>query len=146
MTTETPFGATVRPMTATSISFDPQAVWKIIRDLKPSLKAKITKGDNKLRSVMAERNRPSQEAVRAVLDMYAPNRDAIIERAKAERDEAIRIAEDKFQTIREVALAEFNVHAKPVFDAEHEIWKKNHALYLNEWKALVEEVSGQEIA
>ena len=133
-------------MTTSTISFDPQAVWKVINELKPSLKAKITKGDNKLRSVMAERNRPSQEEVRRLIDLYAPARDAILERAKAERDEAIRLANEKFDTIRDVAMAEFNSHVRASVNAQDEAWRENRTMYMNEWKALVEEVSGREIA
>lgn len=129
----------------TTTTYNQQDVWNIVDALKPSDKAKITKGDNKLRHEMAERNRPFQQVVREKMDMYAPNRDAIIAKAKADYDEAVQIAEDKYRTIREAAQAEFNAQTKAVIEISNVEWKKNYDLYHTAWKALVSEISGKEI-
>ena len=130
----------------TTTTYNQQDIWNIIDALKPSDKAKITKGDNKLRHEMAERNRPAQQAVRAVLDLYAPNRDAIIAKALADKNEAVQIAEDKYRTIRDMAQAEFIANTKAVTTAQDVEWKKNYDLYHTAWKALVSLISGKEIA
>lgn len=129
----------------TTTTYSQQDIWNIVDALKPSDKAKITKGDNKLRHEMAERNRPFQQIVREKMDMYAPSRDAIIDKAKADYDEAVRIAEDKYRTIREVAQAEFTAKTKAVIEIQNVEWKKNYDLYHAEWKALISQVSGQYI-
>lgn len=131
-------------MTTTTTNL--QDVYNVIDTLKPSDKAKITKADNKLRNEMDTRNRPFQQIVRGKMDMYAPNRDAIIAKAKADYDEAVQIAKDKYDTIREIAQAEFAAQTKAVIEISNVEWKINYDLYIKAWKALVVEVSGQEIA
>lgn len=133
-------------MTTTTIQFNAQDVYSVIDSLKPSLKAKITKGDNKLRNEMAMRNKPYMDDYRQVIDEHAPRRDSIIAKARAERDAIIAEAEAKFQAVRRDAQAEFEIEVKPLYEVQNKVWQENYVIYLNQWKALVEEVSGQEIA
>lgn len=138
MTTTTPFGATVRPM-----ELDMQKIWKAIDELKPSDKAKITKGDNKLRSVMAERNKPSQDEYRVVLNTYCTPRDAKIAEAKAKRDAIIKAANEEFDAVRDEAIKEANVFLTPANEANNAVWKTNYELYKQEWYRLVVSVVGE---
>ena len=138
--TTTPFGATITPM-----NDDMQKIWKAIDELKPSDKAKITKGDNKLRSLMAERNKPSQDEYRVVLNTYCTPRDAKIAEAKAKRDAIIKAANEEFDAVRDEAIKEANVFLNPANDANNAVWKTNYELYKQEWYRLVVSVVGREI-
>lgn len=129
----------------TTTEVDAQVIWKIIDGLKPSDKAKITKGDNKLRQIMAERNSFVQERVRTVLNRYAPIRDAKMEDAKAKRDAIMAQAQAEYVETCKEAQAECNVFLNPVHEAYNREWKINYDLYREEWIQLVREVSGQEI-
>ncbi len=138
MTTTTPFGATIRP-----IDLNMQKVWKAIDELKPSDKAKITKGDNKLRSVMAERNRPSQEAYKIILDRECGPRDAKIKEAQEKYDAICEAARREFDAVRIQAINEANVFLTPASNADNEVWKANYELYKQEWYQLVVSIVGE---
>ena len=138
MTTDTAFGATVRP-----IELNMQKIWKAIDELKPSDKAKITRGDNKLRSVMAERNRPAQEAYKVILDRECGPRDAKIKEAQEKYDAIVKAAREEFDAVRIQAINEANVFLTPANEANNAVWKTNYELYKQEWYRLVVSVVGE---
>lgn len=115
-------------------------------NLTPAQKAKITRAEKNLELQMAEMNKVTYQPLREAIDLYAPARDAIIEKAKADMDEAIQIAEDKFRTIREVACAEFDSKIKTVEKAHENAFHANYKWFLDEMAKVKAEVSGQEIA
>lgn len=140
MTTTTPFGATITPM-----QYDMQKIWKAIDELKPSDKAKITKGDNKLRALMAERNRPSQEEYRVAVNTYCTPRDAKIAEAQAKRDAIVKAANEEFEAARNEAMDEVKDILTEAHNKDHAVWKTNYELYKQEWYQLVVSVIGREI-
>lgn len=148
--TTTTFAATVTPMNPTiqlgaTTKVDPQVIWKIIDGLKPSDKAKITKGDNKLRHEMAERNKSYQDEQRKALDLYCPPRDEKIAEAKAKRDAIVAQANAEFEAVRKEAQDEFLVQINPTYKEQETAWSANYDIYREQWIQLVREVSGQEI-
>lgn len=132
-------------MTTTLNSENIQIVWRAIDELKPSDKAKITKGDNKLRNTMAERNSFAVGRMQTVLRRYEPIKDAKIEDAKAKRDAIIAAAQAEYQMAHDEAVAEFSAAIKPVCDMHNREWKINYDLYLQEWQELVESVIGRSV-
>ena len=129
--------------TVTPMDNQMQKIWRAMDELKPSDKGKITKADNKLRAEMAERNKPYQEAYRAMLDTYCPTRDEKIAEAKAKRDAIIKAAENEYQAARAQAQAEFEVHAKPVYDLQNKMWTEHYNIYKAQWLRLVESFVGR---
>ena len=139
--TTTPFGATVTPMATKT-----QDAWKVIDSLTPALKAKITRADNKLQAQMMLADKPYLDDYRQVIDENAPRRDAIIAKAKAKRDALIKAAEAEYRIARDEAQAEFEVEVQPISDTYNRKSAEHYRAYVVAWKALVAEVSGQEIA
>jgi hypothetical protein len=139
MTTTTPFGATVTPTKT-------QDAWKVIDSLTPALKAKITRADNKLQAQKDLADKPYLEDYRQVIDENAPRRDEIIAKARAKRDALIAEAEAEFQASRTEAQKEFEVYVKPISDLYNQKSIEHYRAYVVAWKALIAEVSGQEIA
>lgn len=140
MTTTTPFAATVTPMEKT------QDAWQVIDSLTPALKAKITRADNKLQAQKDLADKPYYDDYRQVIDENAPRRDKKISEARAKRDALIAQAEAEFQIARNEAQAEFEVEVKPISDTYNRKSIEHYRAYVVAWKALVAEVSGQEIA
>jgi hypothetical protein len=141
MTTTTPFAATVTPMQTKT-----QDAWKVIDSLTPALKAKITRADNKLQAQMMLADKPYLDDYRQVIDENAPRRDKKISEARAKRDALIAQAEAEFQIARDEAQAEFEVEVKPISDTYNRKSVEHYRAYVAAWRALVAEVSGQEIA
>lgn len=141
MTTTTPFAATVTPMQTKT-----QDAWKVIDSLTPALKAKITRADNKLQAQKDLADKPYYEDYRQVIDENAPRRDKKISEARAKRDALIAQAEAEFQIARDEAQAEFLVDVQPISDTYNRKSLEHYRAYVVAWKALVAEVSGQEIA
>lgn len=141
MTTTTPFGATITP-----IATKTQEAWQVIDSLTPALKAKITRADNKLQAQKDLADQPYLEDYRQVIDENAPRRDEIIAKARAKRDALIAQAEAEYQATRAEAQKEFEVYVKPISDTYNQKSVEHYRAYVVAWKALVAEVSGQEIA
>lgn len=131
-------------MTTTTTNL--QDVYNVIDSLKPSDKAKITKADNKLQAQMDLADKPYYEDYRQVIDENAPRRDKKISEARAKRDALIAQAEAEFQIARDEAQTEFLVDVQPISDTYNRKSIEHYRAYVVAWKALVAEVSGQEIA
>lgn len=141
MTTTTPFAATVTPMQTKT-----QDAWKVIDSLTPALKAKITRADNKLQAQKDLADKPYFEDYRQVVDENAPRRDQKIAEARTKRDALIKAAEAEFQIARDEAQAEFLIPVQPISDLYNQKSIEHYRAYVVAWKALIAEVSGQEIA
>ena len=140
MTTTTPFAATVTPMQTKT-----QDAWKVIDSLTPALKAKITRADNKLQTQKDLADKPYLEDYQQVIDENAPRRDQKIAEARTKRDALIKAAEAEYQIAREAAQAEFLIPVQPISDLFNQKSIEHYRAYVVAWKALVAEVSGQEI-